>query len=55
MMIYYIPNDKRTYVSPDVFATRGIPNTYRDVYFVWVEGKGPDVVFENHVGLNQEG
>ncbi len=46
MMIYYIPNDKRTYVSPDVFATRGIPNTYRDVYFVWVEGKGPDVVFE---------
>jgi Putative restriction endonuclease len=46
MMMYYVPNDKRTYVSPDVFVSKGISNTYRDVYFVWVEGKGPDVVFE---------
>jgi Uma2 family endonuclease len=46
MMMYYVPNDKRRHLSPDVFVSKGIPNTYRDVYFVWVEGKGPDVVFE---------
>jgi hypothetical protein len=46
MMMYYVPNDKRRHVSPDVFVSKGIPNTYLDVYFVWVEGKGPDVVFE---------
>jgi Uma2 family endonuclease len=46
MMMYYVPNDKRKHISPDVFVSKGIPNTYRDAYFVWVEGKGPDVVFE---------
>src|SRR5262245_45827378 len=46
MMMYYVPNDKRRHIAPDVFVVKGIPNTYRDAYFVWVEGKGPDVVFE---------
>jgi len=46
MMMYYVRNDKRRHTSPDVFFVRGIPNTYRDAYFVWLEGKGPDVVFE---------
>ena len=46
MMMYYVQNDKRRHVSPDVFFVRGIPNTERNAYFVWVEGKGPDVVFE---------
>jgi Uma2 family endonuclease len=46
MMMYYVPNDKRRHTSPDVFLVKGIPNTYRDAYFVWVERKGPDVIFE---------
>jgi Uma2 family endonuclease len=46
MFLYYVPGRKRRHVSPDVFLVRGIPNKDRDAYFVWEEGKGPDVVFE---------
>jgi Uma2 family endonuclease len=46
MFIYYAPGRKRRYVSPDVFVVKGIPDKDRDAYFVWEEGKGPDVVFE---------
>jgi Uma2 family endonuclease len=47
MLMYYVRNDKRRHRSPDVFLVKGIPKTVRrDAYFVWVEGKGPDVVFE---------
>jgi Uma2 family endonuclease len=46
MLMYYVRGDKRRHVSPDVFLTRGIGNKYRDVYLVWEEGKGPDVVIE---------
>ena len=46
MFLYYVPGKKRRHVSPDVFLVRGIPNKDRDAYFVWEEGKGPDVVFE---------
>ncbi len=46
MMMYYVQNDKRRHVSPDVFFVRGIANAERDAYFVWLEGKGPNVVFE---------
>ena len=46
LMMYYVQNDKRRHTSPDVFFVRGIPNTYRDCYFVWLEGKAPDVAFE---------
>jgi Uma2 family endonuclease len=46
ILIYYVPGRKRRHVSPDVFLVRGIPNRDRDSYFVWEEGKGPDVVFE---------
>ena len=46
MFIYYVPGQKRRHVSPDVFVARGVPNKVRDAYFVWEEGKGPDVVFE---------
>ena len=31
---------------PTSFWFRGVPNKDRDAYFVWEEGKGPDVVFE---------
>jgi len=46
MLLYYVEGDRRKHVSPDVFAARGIGNGYRDRYFVWEEGKGPDVVLE---------
>jgi Uma2 family endonuclease len=46
MLLYYVPGRKRRHVSPDVFLVWGIPNKDRDAYFVWEEGKGPDVVFE---------
>ncbi len=46
MFMFYVRGDKRKHVSPDVFVTFDIPNRDRDAYFTWIEGKGPDVVFE---------
>jgi len=46
MLMYYVPNDKRRHVSPDVYLVKGIPPRYRGAYFVWIEGKGPNIVFE---------
>ena len=46
MFLYYVPGRNRRHVSPDIFLVRGVPNKDRDAYFVWEEGKGPDVVFE---------
>ena len=47
MLMYYVRNDKRRHRSPDVFLVKGIRKEgRRDAYFVWIEGKGPDVIFE---------
>ncbi|HKI16479.1 MAG TPA: Uma2 family endonuclease [Isosphaeraceae bacterium] len=46
MLMYYVPNDKRRHVSPDVFLVKDIPHKYRGAYFVWIEGKAPNIVFE---------
>ena len=46
MLMYYVPNDKRRHVSPDVYLVKDIPHRYRGAYFVWIEGKGPNIVFE---------
>jgi Uma2 family endonuclease len=47
MMMYYVEGNADKVVSPDVFVTRGIPKRpERDVYKLWVEGKGPDAVIE---------
>lgn len=46
MFVYYEEGDKRKVVAPDVYVSRNVPNKYRDVYFVWVEGKGPDFIIE---------
>ncbi len=48
MLLYYVQGDKRKHVSPDVFVTLGIPDDgrRRDAYFVWEEGKGPDLIVE---------
>lgn len=46
MFIYYVPGRKRRHVAPDVFVVLGVPDRDREAYFVWEEGKGPDIVFE---------
>ncbi len=46
MFLYYVRGDKWKHVSPDVFVVRDLPDKDRDAYFLWEEGKGPDVVFE---------
>lgn len=46
MFLYYVQGDGKKHLLPDVFVVRGIGNRYRDRYFVWVEGKGPDIVIE---------
>jgi Uma2 family endonuclease len=47
MFIYYVKGDKWKHVSPDVFLVRGVPKDKpRDSYFVWEEGRAPDLVIE---------
>ncbi len=47
MMMYYVEGNADRCVSPDVFVTLGIPKRpERNVYKLWVEGKGPDAVIE---------
>lgn len=47
MLLYCVRGNPRLRVWPDVFVTRGIPrDKVRDVYLMWEEGKGPDVVIE---------
>lgn len=46
LLMYYVPNDKRRHVSPDVFVVQGVPKERRLNYLVWEEGKGPDLVIE---------
>ncbi len=46
IFLYYVKNEPRRNVSPDVLVARGIGNQPRRVYKTWVEGKAPDVVIE---------
>lgn len=46
ILLYYEEGDPTVVVSPDVFVVFGVPKRRRRVYKMWVEGKGPDVVFE---------
>lgn len=45
-LLYWEEGNPRKSVSPDVYVVFGIPKYPRDLYKVWEEGKGPDVVFE---------
>ena len=45
MIVYYDRGQKRRHVSPDVLVAR-VPNKPRDAYFVWLEGRAPDLVIE---------
>ena len=46
MFVYYVPGDARRNVAPDVWMARGVPNRDRDVYIVWEEARGPEMVIE---------
>ncbi|MBM3234907.1 Uma2 family endonuclease [Candidatus Poribacteria bacterium] len=46
IFIYYLENDTREQVSPDLFVVKGVPKHRRRYYQTWVEGKAPDFVLE---------
>jgi Uma2 family endonuclease len=47
MFLYYVRGDRWKHVSPDVFVVRGVPKDKpRKAYFLWEEGKAPDLVVE---------
>lgn len=47
MFLYYVQGDRWKHVSPDVFIVFGVPRDKpRKAYFLWEEGKAPDLVVE---------
>jgi Uma2 family endonuclease len=46
LLVYYIPENKRRHVSPDVFVVKGVPKKQRDYFLVWEESRSPDAVIE---------
>jgi Uma2 family endonuclease len=46
LLIYYEQGNPYKSVSPDCFIVREIEPHLRNVYKIWEEGKGPEVVFE---------
>ncbi|MFN8556729.1 MAG: Uma2 family endonuclease [Dehalococcoidia bacterium] len=47
ILLYYEEGNPRRSIAPDVLVAFGVPKRpLRRIYRTWVEGKGPDVVFE---------
>jgi Putative restriction endonuclease len=46
MLMYYVRDDKRKHVSPDVFVVKGIRKCERLHYLLWEERKRPNIVIE---------
>jgi Uma2 family endonuclease len=46
MFMYYEEDEPSQHVAPDVFVAFNVPQGERRSWFVWREGKAPDVVFE---------
>ncbi len=44
--LYYNPHNRRENLSPDAYVALDVPPGGRQVWFTWVEGKAPDIVFE---------
>ncbi len=44
--LYYNPHNRRDNLSPDVYIALDVEPGARNVWFTWVEGKTPDIVFE---------
>jgi len=46
MFVYYEEGNTDEKVAPDIFVVFGVPKHERRSWFVWKEGKTPEVVFE---------
>ena len=46
LLLFYVPQNKRRHVAPDVFVVKGVKKRKRDNYLLWEEGKAPDVAME---------
>jgi Uma2 family endonuclease len=46
LLVYYVMGDPYKSVAPDCFVVRAIDPHLRNIYKIWEEGKGPEVVFE---------
>jgi Uma2 family endonuclease len=47
LFVYYIQNDPRKNVAPDVMVVKGVPRDKpRKTFKIWEEGKGPDWILE---------
>jgi len=46
LFLYYVENNPKKRVAPDVFVVRGVSKRKRRIYCLWEEGQAPDVVFE---------
>jgi Uma2 family endonuclease len=46
LLIYYIPENKRRRVAPDVFIVKGVPKHERPYFLLWKEKKRPNLVIE---------
>jgi len=44
--LYYNQHNRRDNLSPDVYVALDVEPGARNVWFTWVEGKAPDIVFE---------
>jgi Uma2 family endonuclease len=46
LLVFYVPNDRRRHLSPDVFVVCGVPKGDRLNFLIWEEGKSLDLVIE---------
>ncbi|HZZ78003.1 MAG TPA: Uma2 family endonuclease [Gemmataceae bacterium] len=46
LLMYYVRDNKRKHVSPDVFVVKGVEKKKRLYYLTWEEGKTPNAIIE---------
>ena len=46
MFLYYVEEDVKSCVAPDVFLAKGVGKEVRRTYKVWEEGRVPSLIFE---------
>ncbi len=46
LFFYFVREDPRSVVAPDVFLVRGVPKARRRIYKLWEEGRVPSLVIE---------
>lgn len=46
LLMYYVRDNKRKHVSPDVFVVKGVEKKQRPYYLTWEEGKNPNAIIE---------